>query len=77
MHILDNTLMNIEKRFGARLRKLRRDKDLSQEALAYEAKSNRTYISELERGLKSPTITTLDNLANSLGITISELCDGL
>ncbi|NVJ67610.1 MAG: helix-turn-helix transcriptional regulator [Gammaproteobacteria bacterium] len=69
--------MKIEKKFGARLRKLRRAQDLSQEALAMDAGTNRTYVSELERGIKSPTISTLEQLAKSLSMSISELCEGL
>jgi transcriptional regulator with XRE-family HTH domain len=39
---------------------------LSQEELAFRSEVHRTYISELERGLKNPSLTTLDKLASAL-----------
>lgn len=41
---------------------------MSQEALAAKAGLDRTYVSQLERGLKSPTLTSLEKLAECLGI---------
>lgn len=54
--------------FGAALRKLRADSSLSQEQLAEKSGLHRTYISLLERGEKSPTLTTICSLANALGV---------
>jgi transcriptional regulator with XRE-family HTH domain len=42
--------MDIRQVFAANLRRLRHDKGLSQEALAYEAGINRSYLSKLEKG---------------------------
>ena len=52
------------------LRELRQQAGLSQEALADKAGLHRTYISQLERGLKSPTVDVLDALARALGVTL-------
>lgn len=46
---------------------------MSQEALASAAALDRTYVSQLERGRKSPTLTTLAKLADCLGITVQRL----
>lgn len=46
---------------------------MSQEALASAASLDRTYISQLERGHKSPTLTTLAKLADCLGTTVQQL----
>ena len=43
------------------------DAGLSQEELGSRAESGRTFVGELERGLKSPTIRTLFRLAEVLG----------
>jgi transcriptional regulator with XRE-family HTH domain len=60
-------------RFPEVLRKVRIDKGLSQEELADLAGLHRTYISQIERGLKSPSLRSLEQIANGLGITLSEL----
>ena len=59
--------------FGRELRKLRHNAGLSQEALAFAAGLHRTYISQLERGLKSPSLDTLFLVSKALGVTPSEL----
>lgn len=46
---------------------------MSQEALASAASLDRTYISQLERGHKSPTLTTLAKLAECLNTTVQTL----
>lgn len=61
--------MRPEDAFGLVLRNQRRHKGLSQESLALESGLDRTFISLLERGLRQPTLTTLIQLANSLGLT--------
>lgn len=58
---------------GAVISKLRRELLLSQEELASIAGLHRTYVSLLERGCKSPTIATLENIAQALGVPLSHL----
>jgi transcriptional regulator with XRE-family HTH domain len=58
---------------GEELRKARRAAGLSQEALALRARVDRSYLSELERDLKSPTVKLLLRLCNTLGISASGL----
>jgi transcriptional regulator with XRE-family HTH domain len=60
--------MNIREVFARNLRKARHARGLSQEALAYEAGIDRTYISALERGVYSATIVMVDKLATVLGV---------
>ena len=55
------------------LQALRRKRGFSQEELADESGYHRTYISQLERGLKSPSLRTLGNLARVLGLSTSDL----
>ncbi len=59
--------------FGGVLRKLRMKRGLSQLALAEGCSSNIAYISELERGLKVPTITMLLRLAVALKCRMRDL----
>ncbi|HEY0019374.1 MAG TPA: helix-turn-helix transcriptional regulator [Longimicrobium sp.] len=62
-----------EKVLGRVIADARRSAGLSQEALAYRCNLHPTYISQLERGLKSPTIRTLRMIAEALGTKPSTL----
>ncbi len=59
---------SIKLAFGTILHKYRLQQHLSQEKLAELANLDRTYISQIERGLKSPSIQTLFALAQALHI---------
>ena len=65
--------MDIREVFARNLRNARAAKRLSQEALAYEAEVDRTYISALERGVYSATIDMVDKLARVLNVEASAL----
>jgi transcriptional regulator with XRE-family HTH domain len=54
------------KRFGIGLQKARKSRDLTQED--FSVVSSRTYLSSLERGIKAPTITKIDEIASVIGI---------
>lgn len=59
--------------FANILKMLRKQRDLSQETFGFQTGLHRTYISQLERGLKSPSLKTLQKVSQALGITLSEL----
>jgi transcriptional regulator with XRE-family HTH domain len=59
--------------FGKVLRTQRESTGLSQEALALNAEVDRTFVSQLERGIRQPTLTTLCKLAVALNIKPSTL----
>jgi len=63
------------KNLAKNLRAFRRVKDWSQEELAEQAATDRTYISDLERGLRNPSLKTLARLAFVLEANIGDLCD--
>lgn len=67
--------MDICKRLGRNVRRLRLAKGLSQEAYAFEAGIHRTYVSDIERGARNPTIKVVDKLAKPLGIDPGRLLD--
>jgi transcriptional regulator with XRE-family HTH domain len=56
----------LEGAFGKTLRQLREKKGLSQEELADQCHIHRTYVSQLERGLKSPTLRLMWQICESL-----------
>ena len=68
--------MEIRQRLGRNVRRLREQKGWSQEKFAFEAEIHRTYVSDIERGVRNPTITILEKLAVSLGVTASNLLEG-
>ncbi|MES2290279.1 MAG: helix-turn-helix transcriptional regulator [Pseudomonadota bacterium] len=65
--------VDVRQRLGSNLRKLRKAKKLSQEAFADDAGIHRTYISDIERGARNPTITVVETIAKALGVTASDL----
>ena len=67
--------MDIRKRVGANIRRLREEKGLSQEDLGVDAHSGRTYVSELERGKRNATVTVVEKFAKVLGVTPGYLLD--
>ena len=67
--------MDIRQRLGRNLRRLRDEKGLSQEAFAHEAGIHRTYISDIERGARNPTITVVEKIALALGVTAAALVE--
>lgn len=61
--------------FATNLRRARRLKDISQEALALDAGLSRTYISEVERGERNISIDNMGLLADALQIPLKDLVD--
>ncbi len=65
--------MDIEKEFREVLKEIRKEKGISQEKLAYICGMDRTYISMIERGVSSPTLTKLIEISTALKIPLSEI----
>lgn len=65
--------MTIEEAFGLILQQSRKKRRLSQEQLGFESGYHRTYISQLERGRKSPSLRTIFQLADALKMSPSEM----
>lgn len=63
--------------FGPVLAKARQNAGMTQESLAFECELHPTYISQVERGIKSPTLRTLFKMAAALGIKPSSLVKSL
>jgi transcriptional regulator with XRE-family HTH domain len=65
--------VDVRQRLAKNLRRLREAKGWSQEQFAFEANIHRTYVSDIERGARNPTITVVEKLAAPLGVTASDL----
>ena len=66
-------MTNIKKRFGSHLRNLRVERKLTQEELADRAGMHFTYIGQIERGLRNPSLVNLEKIAKALKIKAGEL----
>lgn len=60
--------MDVRRRVGANLRRLRQRKGLSQERFGFESGLDRTYVSGIERGARNPTILVIERIAKALGV---------
>jgi transcriptional regulator with XRE-family HTH domain len=58
---------------GKRIQFYRKQRQLSQAALAEKADISITFLSKIERGLKYPTSDTLSGITNGLGVEVCEL----
>lgn len=67
--------MDVRQRLAANMKRLRKERGWSQEALADEAGLDRTYISGIERVVKNPTITVVERIATALGCGMGDLLD--
>ena len=65
--------MDMRKLVGRNFARLRRAKGLTQEAVEERSGFSQQYISDLERGLRNPTVVTLYELAQALDVNHVEL----
>jgi transcriptional regulator with XRE-family HTH domain len=59
--------------FGQRVRALRRQRNLSLEALAARSKLNNTFLQKLETGRQSPTLDSIEKVSKGLGVPVAQL----
>ena len=68
---------DILKRFGERVRELRKERGHSQESFAADCELDRTYIGGIERGERNVALQNIEKIAQQLGITLADLMEGL
>ncbi len=68
-------MATITERFGARMRKLREQKKMTQLDLSLKAKIDITSVNEIENGHREPMLRTIWKLANALDVKLKELFD--
>lgn len=64
---------SVKQKFGLHLRKLRMEQDLTQEELADKAGMHFTYIGQIERGKRNPSLVNLYKLAKALKVSGGQL----
>ena len=67
--------MDVRQRLAVNIKRLRKERGWSQEALADEAALDRTYISGIERKVKNPTITVVERVARAMNCRFGDLLD--
>lgn len=60
-------------KFGQRVRELRKERGWSQEEFADRCELDRTYISGIERGVRNPTLLSINRISECFGISINFL----
>lgn len=71
-------MIEVARRFGENLRRLRKEAEISQEELGLRCSLHRTEIGLLERGARVPRIDTLIKIASGLGVRVDcALLDGI
>jgi len=68
---------DVRKKIGESIRHFRMKKGISQEELSFQSELHRTYISDIERGVRNVSIVNIKKIATALGISISKLTKGL
>ena len=64
--------MDVCTRVGRNIRRLRVDAEMSQEALAVDAKLETVHVSRMERGVGNPTVRVLERIARVLRVDPGE-----
>ena len=67
--------MDVKEKLAVNMKRLRKERGWSQEALADAAGLDRTYISGIERMVRNPTVTVLDRLLVALDCKFGDLLD--
>lgn len=67
--------MDVRNRLAVNMKRLRKERGWSQEALADAAGLDRTYISGIERVVKNPTVVVVERVASALNCNFGELLD--
>lgn len=65
--------MNLRERVGLNVQEIRRGRGLSQEALAHASDISRSYMGKLENGKNAMSLTTLEKIADALGVDPNDL----
>lgn len=67
--------MDVRQIFGKNMRRIRMAAGLSQDEIAVRMGVEQTYVSGLERGVRNPTLTTVDRVAAALNVKITALLE--
>ncbi|MBN8672388.1 MAG: helix-turn-helix transcriptional regulator [Chitinophagales bacterium] len=67
--------MDIRAKVGSRIRELRKELQLTQEALAFKAEVDKTYLNEVENGKRNVSVINLEKIVIALEVTVKGFFD--
>ncbi|MCC8424497.1 helix-turn-helix domain-containing protein [Mucilaginibacter sp. UR6-11] len=67
--------MDIRKKIGLRIKEYRINLKLTQEALAFKAEIDKTYVNEVENGKRNISVINLEKLIGALDVTVKDFFD--
>ena len=65
----------VHQKIAEKIRRIRKERNISQEELAFKAGLNRAYVGYIERGERKPSVDTLAKLARALKVKLSEFLE--
>lgn len=65
--------LSLQQKLGKKIKTLRADKGFTQDKLGEITGLDRSYISDIERGVRNPGLKNIEKLAKALGVKISDL----
>ena len=69
--------MTIQQKLGLRIQTLRKERDISQEKFSLSIDMDRTYYASVEAGKRNISLCNIEKISKGLGVTLSELFEGL
>ena len=70
---MDKEFEQLRTTLGSNVRRLRGERGLSQEQLAFDAEIDRTYVSQIERAVINPSLLVLYRVGKVLDVSVPEL----
>ena len=70
---MDKEFDQLRRTLGDNVRRVRGERGMSQEQLAFEAEIDRTYVSQIERAVINPSLLVLHRVGKALGVGVPEL----
>jgi len=74
---MESNSIDVYVQLGKRIAYLRKERHLSQLQLGLVSGLTKSYLSDLERGRRNPTLKILNKIAIALGVTLEELFRGV
>lgn len=62
-------MKNVAEKLGNNLKRIRKEKGVSQSDIAKQLKVSRGFVSNIENGKSNPTLATITKIANAIGVS--------
>lgn len=68
-------MATVNQKLGNKIKELRKSKNISQEELAFKAKTDYSYLNEIEAGKRNPSVKRVAEIAKVLEVSLKEIFD--